>query len=523
MLEENTYRSGDDGRYEFTITPVRLADKHLYIEVEATHPDYARKSPSGYALSMIRKNQKLGEDPFFSRVELQPAEKVSGQLLKPNGGPAAGVKVLVYSKAKPRDFQEYGSFADTQTDDQGRFTLNVCQGGPAVLWFLPQDFAPETHLLEASNPDVWKAEGDSGEGYAVFVADGEEADAKAEDPLKLTGKQTDLGEFSLSAGLRMRGRVLDQEGAPIPGVWVNAELRSGPAKKPIELPVADSIDRSTLTNEQGEFTMAPLPPGGYNVIPAERPEENPDRTREARPLPVPFMVRRVELSDANAAQSVELRAAETITIRTQNVDSTGKPTRGHGYFFHGRATEDGEGFYSTHVSPDETGATLLKVPKGLYRASLDFSTNEHGALRIRRTPGQPLSVKTSVLLGHLTEDPPLIEVVKYKAPILLVAVVDAAGRAAADFKCELRYREPDSRPHEEGATYFHGGVGDVGFEPQPDGRWRTRHLLPDEPFELAVTAPGYGVVKERYELREGETKEVEIVLPAVAEGESPRP
>ncbi|TWT74609.1 Regulatory protein BlaR1 [Posidoniimonas polymericola] len=495
LLDETTYRSGEDGRYEFTITPERLADKYLYIEVEATHPDYARKSPSGYALSMIRKNQKLGEEPFFSRIELHPGERISGKLLRPDGSPAAAVRVLIYSKAQPRDLQEYGSFADTKTDDQGRFTLNVCRGGPAVLWFLPQDLAPETHLLEASSADEGEPEG-----------------AEQERLLKLTGEQTDLGQFSLSAGLRMRGRVLDQEGAPAPGVWVNAELRSGPAKKPIQMPVADCIDRSALTNEQGEFIMAPLPPGGYEVVPAERPAENPDRTREERPLPATFLVQQVELNDKAGAEPIELRATETVHFHTQNLDSDGKPTRGHGYSLVGYATEDRQGFFALHPNPDANGEIEIDVPKGAWHVEVRFMTNEHGALRVRTKQGGPLSGNPELKFDRLTEDIGPIEVVKYTAPILLVRARDPEGGDLEGLQCEIHYSNEAAGT---ASTYTRGH--DVHMEIQGDGAWRTSQLLPDEPFGLSVTAPGYGVVKKQYELKEGETKEVEIVLPAVAE------
>ncbi|TWT38128.1 Regulatory protein BlaR1 [Posidoniimonas corsicana] len=516
VLGETTHPSGKDGKYKFTIAPDRVKDKYLYIEVEATHPDYARKSPSGYALSMIRKNEELGEEPFFSRIELRPAEHVSGRLLRPDGAPAVGVRVLIYSKTNPLDFSDYGSFADTKTDDQGRFALNSALGGPAVLWFLPQDLAPETHLLEASNPDAWKTKEGDNQGYAVFVPNGGEENSEPEKPLRLTGGRTDLGEFTLTKGLKMRGRVVNIDGSPLPGVWVNASLRSGPAKKAIRMPVSDSIERSALTNEEGVFEMAPLPPGGYQIVPSERPEENPDRSREERPLPATFLVQQVELNEQTAAEPIELRATETVRVRTQNLDSKGEPTRGHGYSLVGFTTEDRQGFFAVHPDPDSDGATDIAVPKGLWHVELRFTTNEHHSLRVRQSPEAPLSGEREFKFERLTEDLGPIEVVKYKAPILLVKPVDQSGKLVKDTEVQIRYDNQELRSPEGSRFIRGGGAGDVGLEPQQDGRWRTSQLLPDEPFELTITAPGREPAKQRFELKEGETEEVDMSLKPAA-------
>ena len=54
----------------------------------------------------------------------------------------------------------------------------------------------------------------------------------------------------------------------------NAEITGGPAKKQTELPVADALVRSALTDQQGEFTLAPLPAGQCLVRVAEYPRES---------------------------------------------------------------------------------------------------------------------------------------------------------------------------------------------------------------------------------------------------------
>ena len=60
--------------------------------------------------------------------------------------------------------------------------------------------------------------------------------------------------------------------------------------------------------------------------------------------------------------------------------------------------------------------------------------------------------------------------------------------------------------------WFHGIQGDVYFEKQEDGRWRSESLLPDEPFLLIVEADGYKPGCDRFTLAEKEIKNLEVRL-----------
>src|SRR5262249_40656428 len=92
ILEESKHRTDANGKYQFTIPPEQVAERRLYIELDVEHPDYATKAGFGYALGMIRKNEKLGERPFFENVELRPGKPITGQVQTAEGTPAAGVK-----------------------------------------------------------------------------------------------------------------------------------------------------------------------------------------------------------------------------------------------------------------------------------------------------------------------------------------------------------------------------------------------------------------------------------------------
>src|SRR5262249_53720880 len=142
--------------YSFTIPPEQTAERYLYIELDVEHPDYAPQKRFGYALSMILKNEKLGGRPFFESVELRPAKPVTGLVRTPEGKPAAGVKILSYSVTsnRPQGTFEYGSFAETRTDDSGTFRLPLVTPGWAVMWVLPEQYVPTTHVLKDKRGDL---------------------------------------------------------------------------------------------------------------------------------------------------------------------------------------------------------------------------------------------------------------------------------------------------------------------------------------------------------------------------------
>src|SRR5262249_47473337 len=223
IVQETKHTTDAEGKYSFVIPPEQSSQRYLYVELDVEHPDYAPQKNFGYALSMIRKNEKLGGRPFFEDVTLRPAKPITGVLMTPEGKPAAGGKLLAYSvtsKKKEGTF-EYGSFAETRTDKDGKFQLPLVTPGWAVFWILPEQYVPSTHVIK--------------------------------------DKRGDVGTFTLRTGPRLRGRVLDAKGNPVAGVNVNAESRD--RNEEITEPVADNIDRSAVTNEKGEFEMKPLPPG----------------------------------------------------------------------------------------------------------------------------------------------------------------------------------------------------------------------------------------------------------------------
>lgn len=477
VLQETRHTTGDDGTYSFTIPPEQVAERYLYIELDVEHPDYATRAGFGYALSMTRKNESLNERPFFETIELRPAEPITGRVVTPEGEPAAGVELLAYSRTDklPPGQYEYGSFARTKTDAEGRFQLPVTTPGRAVYWILPEAYAPELRLL----PD---------------------------------GKRGDLGTITLKGGVTVTGRVLDVQGQPLAGVYVEAdrERGDGPESEALnELTVADAIRRATQTDAEGRFTFAPLPPGSYRVMPADvnfSGDRSAGWTRQE--LPGVFAPTKLTIEEGETPDPLEVRASPHVVIEGRWLDGRGEPKSGWGSSVFGRI--DGS-YWHAMTRPDPQGRFSLRVPHGLEEAQLDISTNEHAAQRHRVGADGPLVEGRTLVLGTLDHDVTGIEIVRYAAPIIVVDAVTADGRRVPGFRATVEYTEPGPGS-DKGVHLVGGGPREAIQDEQYDGRYRTSQLLPDREVTVSASADGYATASRTLSLPEGETEAVTFVL-----------
>jgi hypothetical protein len=93
----------------------------------------------------------------------------------------------------------------------------------------------------------------------------------------------------------------------------------------------------------------------------------------------------------------------------------------------------------------------------------------------------------------------------------LIKAVAEDGTVIKDFKPQIIYPS-DKKTSASAPHWINGLQGDVHFEKQSDGRWRSESLLPDEKFLLIVEADGYKPWCDRFTLPEKDVKEVEVRL-----------
>lgn len=463
-------KSDANGKYTFTIGPEEASQHYLYVEVDAHHPDYVAKGRSGYGHLMIRKNLKLGEPPFFSKIRLWPGKPVTGTVVSPDGKPQKGVEILTYSKHAKSGRWSFGGFYKTHTDDKGRFRFVASTPGEGVYWITPKGFAPQAHIIPEARGDV--------------------------------------GDVVLQHGSVLNGKVLTAKGKPVPNVRVEARRSSdGEAVDQFlaQNAVANHIGRTGETNAKGEFTLDELPPGRYRL-----------RVRSkrsgwaAKTLTDVFVRKTITLREGDQTAPIEFRAVPHVEIHVRFVDSKGKPTRSHRFHVFGQIDNSSYFAQSTRVD-NKTGIAVVRVPHGLQRTTINLMTNEHGALRWRMKAGQPLQNKSRIELGTLESDHHDLEVVRFVAPILLVKAVDENGKPLKEFKPKAVYEKGKS-PNAPGVRFINGVRGDVGFEKQPDGRWRSSQLFPDLKLTVIAEKSGFTTTPQTVTLKEGTTREVVFVM-----------
>lgn len=472
IIEESKHTTDAEGNYIVDIPEAQVADRYMYIELDVEHDDYSPRKGFGYSLGMIMKNEKLGERPFFERTELYAGEPLTGTIVAPDGAPAAGVKVQSFSMASQNDFNSM-SFSDTLSDSEGRFRLMLHKGSDGILWVIPKDFAVTEKFL-----------------------------AK---------QRGDLGTITLTKGVRIGGRVLGADGKPLVGLAVNIDYTGD--RDTGGLPVATSVGRGVISDAEGKFSFDPLPPGDYSIAPGEYLSDPLVRDRARYELPAVFVAKKIAIKDEPDPAPVEIQAIPHIVFNAQIVDGAGKKTTGHEFFLFGQL--DGTTWFG-QGRPNKEGTVAMKVPHGLQQAQVNLMTNEHGALRYRRGKDQPLQNEVrNINFGTLNDDVEGFEIVRYKAPLVLVSAVDEAKQPVKDFRVAATYPWGKQEYVIEGETR-----SDMSFEKQNDGRYRTSQMLPDEEVTFTVTARGYQPVSEKINLPEGETKELVVMLKK-SEGEPP--
>ena len=498
VVARSQHKTDAHGRYHFNVSPEHARNARLYmICAGITKDGYAPQGESGYSLSMMLKNRELGEPPFFTRFRLAKGEDITGQLVYANGRPAANVPIDGYSR-EGRFPDEYGTWLKTRTDADGRFRITVRKKGGIFLRFYPTDAAAGRWI----------------------VAD---------------GRRGDLGVYSLEPGEKIKGRLLDADGKPLAQQWVQVEEHDdertieGEQAREFLAGVYFALVRSALTDAEGRFELAPLLAGKYRLEVAETAHDVHSPDRVTYPLKAVVLRKVVELTGQDEAVEVELRGVPSVEVALQYVDGQGKPRSGWELWLWGNnppekgATGDSQSseHWSAQARADAGGRVVFQVPRGLTNTTVRLVTNEHGSVRWSHGADGELHNTDAVPLGDLTADVTDLVIHRYEAPVVLATLRTVDGAKLTNVKIGGNYAPGRGTSPGQNGTWANGTpfVGDiVGFmmTHQPDGRYRSESMLPDEESSIDVTADGpegkkyAGSIK--LSLPEGETREVEIEM-----------
>ena len=280
---------------------------------------------------------------------------------------------------------------ESTTDANGKFRVTMISPGEGMIWITPEtDYAPQARVLY--------------------------------------DQRGDLGIIKLQRGPRIEGRIVDVDGKPLAGIFVNA-YPSNTAEPQYSGNVEQQIHRAAETDAQGKFTLGPLAPGEYRVEPQEYLDSHPailrHTSRDQRALPAMFLPHKLALVDDHRAAQVEIRAVPTVTVE--------------GRVYNGGNIQELVRSWNRRVAPlsrdtpppaivgkidglnyravpqvDDDGAFKFKVPKGLTDARLNIFLYQNRTPttqpRWRLGPGKPINSDASIVLGAIDENVGGIEI-----------------------------------------------------------------------------------------------------------------
>jgi len=467
LIEETRHRADLNGRYRFVIRPEHIAMPGLLIATTAEHPDYVLNA-FGTDLRGIHENLKFGDPSPFSRIELSPAETIAGRIVDPDRRPLGGIRIWAYSKTNEEDDSEVGSFFDSETNEEGRFTLGMVKGGSSVFWIVPKNFAPQQVVPEP--------------------------------------KQNDCGDIQVHRGSPVSGLVLNATGEPVAGVWVN--IYDEAAQRELAINVESAVVRSAETDENGKFRSGPLMPSTYRISVGDAPREMDYYKRVRQPIEIRdvFVPQNIVIDRREAERPITIQAVPHIRFVGQCLDSKGEPYPGWNPSLIMQGNLGGQ-WYSATLHPDSEGKIAGRLPKGLEQARLYAVTNEHGAIRVRLKKDGPLLDPRNVGLGEVEDDITGIEIIGYKAAVVQIKAVDESGQQISEFEVAGLYEGDGRSSHTAGGLTTH-----IWFNKQTDGRYRTSQLLPDSKITFTARADGHQDASETISLPEGAEKEITLTM-----------
>ncbi|MBX3441818.1 MAG: carboxypeptidase regulatory-like domain-containing protein [Planctomyces sp.] len=422
----------------------------LIVWIEASHRDYLPVKDRGYPSYLP--DEDAGIQPDHRRLKLRRGVEVTGRFLLPNGAPAKGLSVMV---ARDRDGfgDSTGHGFYTRTDDEGRFRLVTLNTWPQRLHWLPGNH---------------------------------QSDSKA-----LSQTFGDQGTIRLKPGPRIAGRVVDEGGAPLAGLAIQASTGT-------RVPY-----RHAVSDADGRFTFPPLPPGEYRLLPVAGFVDPQTGEFEKAASPPPFDALLYTL--AEGAAPALLQAPETVALKVNVVDGDGKPLSNRRIF---------ESSWPTHLAgapaPGTPGAYEIRFPKSRQWLGVAVNISAGEALLYQRTPDEPAVPGTELRLANTGSALRPVTVQALKAGTIKIHVRSEADEPVnlSDILFDVEYVGAETY-----RTYGTDGRGfqQVSYSNEPPGRTIER-VVPGLDVSIRLSGGGWEPVGRIVQVQPGETQTVEIVL-----------
>jgi uncharacterized GH25 family protein/protocatechuate 3,4-dioxygenase beta subunit len=481
-----------------------------------------RLCPGDYALMVSREGWRVHHTQVSveagqtnrQAVTLEPCPQVSGQVLDPEGKPAAKVAVLL---------SPFGR-GEKRTDAQGRFTVSADVPVVAATQHFPQNLVAR----------------DAARNLAAAL------------PLE---EGTTNFTLKLEPGLALAGRVTDPAGQPITRAQVQVMLH-------IERSTS-SLGAPATTDAAGRFELAALPAGSrYTVIVSasgfgrRTSEVEPAEGKTGRLELEPFQLPVANLPLAGVVLDAEdkpVAGASLYTTRQSEQPQLNGRTDAQGRFRFDQvcagpiqlnaSTSDGS-YGTANVEGGDTNVTIrLEQGRAVRRLGGGANSSKFSG-SVLNPEGQPAANVNVFLLPHgfmpkktdaqgrFTLTPPNYyggsmsteRVVVASDPVHnLAAALDVELAATnADLKLEpawsvaSRVTDLAGKPLTNAQVqvlFWTGNMGSTLETPtrvEADGRFEVKGLVPDRRYSINVVAKGYGRVTQKVESPEAGTRRVEL-------------
>lgn len=435
-------------------------------------------------------------------IALRPGKVVSGRLVDRGGKPLVGYEILSRSFSKDRDEND-PSLNQAYSDRQGRFRI-VAPAGDRLILLIRHS--------EKNDPN----DDDISSFFRILASEDD----------------GDLGDINPEDKVAIRGRLVDQNGRPIVRHPVGARIAGGIESTSSDIAVMFienecDVVRNTSTDDHGEFTLAPLPPGTYIVEPRKQrshqrkfrvslPPADPatppvvehehvafdelvylpivtilDPARPPAPItfkPIPHVVVEARLIRLPKAKPIEYTPAY-LSIR--------------GKF--------GDNILESNAYPKNDGSIKTSVARDMTDVAIILLSDPRSALRHRFTGEKNWSNDRLIFLNNLIHDIKGIEIVESAAATINVKVSSSDLRWLENLKVSATYPRGRS-PIETIKTKLDPAAHDVEFWKSEAGVYFTHEIIPDEDLTITAEAEGYEPATQTVNLKEGEDRAVEFVL-----------
>ena len=448
---KTTHVTDENGGYEFEISAEHASLRRLYIQMDVTHDDFVPLERKGYSYSMTMNNQSLGSKLWFCERWLVPAAQVMGQVVDPDGRPMAGVEVSGYSEPDP---DLHGSWSSRETDENGRFVLNLHIDGLACIWIDSDEYANKQIVIDRTRGD--------------------------------------LGTIQVDRGIQIEGSVSDFQGHPAAGVCVRIDDLDAFDEMKAKFHPVSFMGRDAKTDQQGRFVMPPVGEGNHRLRVVDwGPLDDTGTESGSVDLPGCFLPKKISVSN-KPGQQFNLQAIEHVYVRGESFDHLGQPRDGHLPSIWGTIGDEG---FNCEAKRTEKGKFEIRVPKGLADCCVSIMTDDHTEYIVEYRNHRPGIGECFHLqnLAPIDEDSDHFRITWYDCPFLMVKV-----KQDGEFLNATKWHI--TAQHE-------GANGYVTFERQSDGRHRSCGLLPDRELKMQVAGDGFekdieGIVVGHKEIKE---------------------